>query len=117
MATPRLEAQPRIFVTALGAPGQGGTGRCGIKRIASNAVKCRPAPLRFKAPVVAPVVPEPQPEKDQADQRTVDDGSGREVEHPTALWPSSPRRQDRPAGRYFQMCGLKRTRFRSRRVR
>src|SRR5581483_7665346 len=72
----------------------------GIEGIAADAVKRRAPSLEFEAPVIAPVVPQPEREKHESDERTVDDGAGGEVEHadhggggPAGRRPALPQRK------------------------
>ena len=43
----------------------------GVESVAADAVKRGLAALEFKAPVIAPVVPQPEAEKDRCDQHSV----------------------------------------------
>jgi hypothetical protein len=57
---------------------------CGIKLITSNAVKSRAAAFSFERTMIPPIVPQPERQKDDRDEQTVDDGSYRKVEHRNA---------------------------------
>src|ERR1043165_9101255 len=99
------EAQPGILVAAFRAFAQLGARRRGIKRVAANAVERRLAPLDLEAPMIAAVIPKPEPEKNHPDQRAIDDGGRGEIEH--------GRRHcgGRARGGHFQIWGLNRTRL------
>lgn len=53
----------------------------GVEFVAADAVEGRLAPLLFERAMVAPVIPEPQAEKDHGDEHAVDYNSGGEFEH------------------------------------
>ena len=68
----------------MGAPGtfrQLAPFRRGVELVTTDAMEGSPAPLLLEAPMITPVVVEPQAEKDAGDQQTVKHDGGGELEH------------------------------------
>ena len=70
-----------VFVAAFRARSGGRAAPGGVEVATADAVKGGPAALRVETRVVAPVVPQPEAEKQQPGDRTEKDRAGGEVEH------------------------------------
>ena len=55
-----------------------------VELVAADAVKRGLPALAFERAMVASIVPQPQPEKHDRDERAVNDGGGGEIEHARA---------------------------------
>ena len=73
--------QSRVLVTALRTLAEFGAGQRRVESIAADAVEGCPAALEFEATVVAAVIPEPESDKCDANERAIENDGGGEIEH------------------------------------
>src|SRR5262249_11782844 len=77
------ESQSRVLVPTFRALEQLRACAGRVKRVAADAMEDGLAPFKFEAPVIAPVVIQPQPEKDRAHDHAVDQDTGGKIKQGT----------------------------------
>lgn len=77
----RSKPEPGIFMPAFRAPAQLGCRGGRVQGVAADAVERGLAPLQFEPPVIAPIIPQPQAEEDQAHECAIDDRSRGKIKH------------------------------------
>ena len=110
------EAEAGVFVATFRTGAYRRARGPAVERVTTDAMKRRFSARQVKAPVIAPVIPEPDADKHGRDYDAIDDNGGGEIKHAQEMGGPAPDPQQKPRGRTRPARPKKTRRRSSRRV-